>query len=178
MITNNFKAVMALVLQKCSTAYGTLPVKATNGTTYYASPNFGTSGFPGTLAQTQSRSNTTAGIQLGTGTTPATADDYMLQSIITATSVSCAVTNVPSVDEDGNPYLILTLAITNTGSSAVTISEIGYAQSIYAATALAGTSCSGRVCLIDRTVLAEPITIVGNGGQGYIAYKLMTQVAE
>ena len=176
MITNNFRAVMSTVLQKCTTACGMLPVKATNGTTYYVSPNFGTSGFPGSLTQTLSRATGTAGIQLGSGTTAATVDDYALESIITASTVSCTVTQTPSLDSDGNPYLLLVLTITNTGSSAVTIGEVGYAQSIYAATALAGTSCSGRVCLIDRTVLASPITIAANGGIGFISYKLTTEI--
>lgn len=166
---------MSLVLQRCATIKGLLPIKATNGTTYYATSY--ASGYPGAVVTTFSRANTTAGIQLGSGTTDATEDDYMLESIITATTVNCAVTQEVFIDSNNNPYLILTLSITNTGSSNITISEIGYAQSIYAATSYEGTSGSGRVSLIDRTVLPNPITIPANGGKGYIAYKLMTQVA-
>lgn len=100
------------------------------------------------------------GIVLGTGTTPATVDDYWLEQIITS-GLNVQITNA-------SQYGIyrLTLTITNTSDSNITIGEIG---------AQAPAPCVGvsgkKAFMIDRTVLDSPITIPA-GGIGKIEYEI------
>jgi hypothetical protein len=170
MLTNNFNAMIAIVLQRCSTYKGLLPITAYNGTQYWINP--GTNLSSVTMTLTTSASGT--GICVGTGNTAAAATDYQLESPITS-GLTASVTQMVGVDGSGNPYLTFDVTITNTGSASVTIKEIGYRQNLSGATENGGSSVSNRVCLLDRTVLDEPVTIAA-GGIGTIRYTLKTVI--
>lgn len=91
-------------------------------------------------------------------------DDYKLSgNLITAITTTTTV----SWDEDditGTGSLKAEYTITNTGSSAITIREIGLI-----AAAGANNSYDTNKCLLERTVLDEPLTIP-KGGTGRVTY--------
>jgi hypothetical protein len=98
---------------------------------------------------------------VGSGSTPASVDDYMLESMITTSVSSGGISN--SIDNDGNFVIIAN--VKNNGSSTITINEIGIPSNCY------NGSSSSVVCLIERTVLDEPITLVA-GESCFISYKV------
>ena len=103
----------------------------------------------------------TNGICLGSGTTPATVNDYNLESRITSgLSASVAQSN----DENNDPVYII--AITNTSNEAITIAEVGMIGQLYQ-----GTNNSSTMVLYERTVLDTPITIEA-GGIGQVTYTI------
>jgi hypothetical protein len=99
------------------------------------------------------------GIVLGTGTTPATVDDYWLEHIIKS-GLNVQITNM---SQHGIYRLILT--ITNESDSSITIGEIG------AQVPAVCVGASKRAFMMDRTVLDTPVTIP-SGGIGKIEYEI------
>lgn len=114
------------------------------------------------------------GIVIGTdGTTP-TIRDIQLGSMITS-GVSMSLASAKhGCDAPGIPYVEYKISVTNTGSDPITIREIGYRQKM-----CYENSSSSRTYLIllDRTTLAEPLTIQA-GDSGIIDYKLQTVPVE
>jgi hypothetical protein len=172
MITKNFKATIAWILQrKSGTIYGYTPIKTTSGTNKYLASNF--IGYPSTTQNTlQINSLANSGIWLGSGNNAASEDDYALQTRITTGLASTTPTQTQGVDLDGNPWTTFLFTLTNTTANPITVSEIGYVQNIYAATTIGG-SCSSDLALMDRTVLSNPVTIPANGSAA-IEYTLKT----
>jgi hypothetical protein len=170
MLTNNFKAAMALVLIRCGKNEGLLPVVAYNGTTYWLTPS---SNIPNNPTGSFTTSASGNGICVGSGDTPEAATDYQLEEPI-SDNLQASVVQTVDVDASGNPFLMYDITITNSGGSAVTIREIGYRQSLYAATTEGGSG-SNRTCLLDRTVLETPVTIEANG-IATIRYTLKTVI--
>lgn len=109
------------------------------------------------------------GIQIGSGTTPATIDDYKLEAPIALSGGSSTV--VCSTDESGNPVRIYT--ITNGSSDSISINEIGWTCTSYFR-----NNTSSQTCLFDRTVLPQTVTIPA-GGVGQIKYTItLPQIPE
>lgn len=102
------------------------------------------------------------GIVIGKGTTPPTVDDYRLEWVITS---GMTTSNSRGIDENGNPYTLITL--TNSSDKAITVGEIGIVGYGYYQ---AGSS-SNKYVLFDRTVLESPITIEPSG-VGQITYTI------
>lgn len=176
MLTKNFARLMAMVLERNTSNVGYLEAKATNGTTYYLPSSYDSSSFPYTVSQSYSTAIGTAGIILGSGNAAATEDDYTMQTPITS-GLSVVITQTRGLDGSGNPYIAFDLAITNNGSSSVTIREIGYIQNLYTTTAASSSTGTGRrAFLIDRTVLSSAVTIAA-GQNGVIRYTLKTEFA-
>lgn len=176
MRTKNFLNLMALVFERCNITKGLLPCKDYTGATYYITPNtFGnSSAFPYNAYQTIATSASSAGFCVGSGTTVATENDYTLVSQITS-GISASVVTNPYLDSNGDPCVDFDLTITNTGSTPLTIAEIGYKQNIYCTTAQGSTSASYRLCLLDRTVLDQPVTIQASD-YAVIRYTLKTDI--
>lgn len=101
-------------------------------------------------------------IIVGSGTAPATVDDYNLQSMITS-GLSASLSS--SVDGDNDT--IYKLNITNTSSEDITIGEVGMIGPFFE------TNSSSFPCLalMERTVLDSPITIPA-GGIGMLDYAI------
>ena len=101
------------------------------------------------------------GVIIGSGTTPPTIEDYVLENrISTPTSHTIAFTTY----DDGNGIVYEALfTITNTHSEPITISEIG----LYGA----GGSGNSNAVLMERTVLEAPITIQP-GSVGQVTYTI------
>ena len=93
------------------------------------------------------------GVFFGTDATPATASDHDLGSIILSSDMSVIVPTEVSfnVTNEYQEYTA-TYGVRNKTAEAISISEIG----LFAG---AGSSNSMSRYLVDRTVLAEPITI-------------------
>ena len=99
--------------------------------------------------------NMNTGVSFGTGTTPATASDYKLESLLDATQINVATPSVVSFSRfDAYDEYSVTFGVTNKTSAAITISEVGLTAVPYYS--YSGTSV---YVLVDRTVLDAPITI-------------------
>ncbi len=166
MITSNFKKFMLDVLQHSTSNYGAYPVKTVTNSTRYTVGQIHTS----VTVQVAKVANGN-GIQIGSGNTAATENDYKLESQII--SGFTASVNVSNIMDNGTHVLIFDITITNTGDSAITISEIGYVQSVQVASTVGGSGVSGYGFLLDRTVLPNPVTIAV-GEYETIRYTLKT----
>lgn len=121
------------------------------------------------------------GIFFGSGNTPASEDDYTLENLITS---GISVTASPSdytgnyfYDEDSNSEIgYLTYTITNTGSSSVTISEIGLFSLFQTASGYGVAPSSGSsnrsYFLIERIVLDTPLVIAA-GSSAVLRYEIV-----
>lgn len=107
-----------------------------------------------TLKKPSNTTITTNGVFIGTGVTPATAADSGLESYLMS-GFSMANPSAPAISaETDHVSISATYSITNTGDTALAISEIGLFGNVYT-----GSGPSTTVVLLDRTVLEEPITI-------------------
>jgi hypothetical protein len=175
MITNQFKAIVSTLLQSLgSNIYGKVPFKDTNNNTRYAGGMF-SSQWPRIVTTGVVSSATSAGIVLGTGSTPASADDYRIETPITS-GLSATVTYTRDLDSNGNPYLQFTINVTNTSSSDIIVRELAYNQTVSGTSSLNGTSSVNYVVCFDHTVLSNPVTIPA-GGSAAILYTLKTIVS-
>lgn len=111
----------------------------------------------------QTSLSSSGGAIIGTGTTPATIDDYMLAGdMINTFTYSKTVT---LTHDDDKTTITALYTITNTGAAAFTIGEIGLMAASYDNN---GTSYK---CLVERTVLDSPVTIEA-GGVGQVTYTI------
>lgn len=114
------------------------------------------------------------GFAFGSGTTPATENDFTLESLITTISGSAAspVTYYDSTLNKYRTYIQFTL--TNTGSASISISEIGRFWQLYTASAigsLAGGGGTQRGLLVDHVILDNPVVIAA-GESGIVRYEV------
>ena len=174
MITKQFKQFMAVLLQANNDSLaGLLPCKNYDGTTVYVSPYIYNT-FPKEASKTVRFNPVMPGILVGSGSTPATEDDYALEAIIDSGLSASSTTRTLSLDESGNPVLTMTFTLTNTESYSITVSEIGYCQTIFCSTTQNANS-NTMPLYIDRTVLSNPVTIAA-GDSATIKYQLKTIV--
>jgi hypothetical protein len=102
------------------------------------------------------------GVAIGSGRTPATLNDYKLESMILNSSLS-ASTVVNKTKEDGRVTLTSLITITNGDTSDITIGEVG----AFMNTSI--SSADSACVLLERTVLDTPVTIPA-GGVGQVTY--------
>jgi hypothetical protein len=103
-------------------------------------------------------------LMLGTGTTAPTADDYCLESPIT-TNLSCDSVSVSKTSLTKT----YTATFTNSGSSDITVTEVGFI--VYILYAYSATTENSDNFLMDITVLETPITIPA-GESRTVTYEL------
>ena len=157
MLTRNFWKVFAPLVGRFQAGSTEVSVKLINGNNLSATV-YGASNMPYTLLSAMSIPWNNAeignwfGTWYGTGTTPATMDDYKLANPITDTSItgrSGSKAMVITLDADGVRYSA-PHSLTNTTSNDIVIGEIG---------------CFGQVdgskssFLLDRTVLETPVVV-------------------
>ena len=175
MITKNFKAILASVLQSLGSVSGykaVVPVKKTNGDSGYTPPYF-TSEYPNTVGTSVQFSASNSGIHVGTGDTAPTEDDYNLESMVTSGLSASSPAATRDADNDGNPFVEFLFTLTNTTGSDIVIKEIGYFQKIIFNTTYKSTSSSDTTVMLDRTVLSTPVTVPANDSAA-IKYRLTT----
>lgn len=102
-------------------------------------------------------------VYFGKGKTPATVNDYKLESIITS-GLSINEMSESSSFADNVVTKTAKYTLSNTSASEITIGEIGFIKYI-----------NDRYYLLERTVLDEPITIP-SGGAGTVNYEIKIQV--
>jgi hypothetical protein len=180
MITKNFKTRIATLLQmstssSTSTYKGLLSVKDIGGTTRYICCYYSGS-FPNSVSYPVTFNPNAAGIQVGTGSTAATEDDYKLESPITSGMSASIPTITIDLDSSGNPYIEYLFTLTNNTSSDIVVREIGYVQTLRAPDTQGGSSGYDRYFLFDRTVLDTPVTVPANDSAA-IKYRLKTVLA-
>ena len=117
-------------------------------------------------------SSNDAGVYFGTGSTPATVNDYRLESPITS---GLSITNPKdlAIKNEGNTYtLSSSMIVTNTTDSDINIYEMGVFTPVMQAYDKAPTtSQSIHYVLMERTVLSEPITVPA-GESKLVTYKI------
>lgn len=128
-----------------------------------------------TILSGSSSDNTlfSCGVFFGSGTTPATIDDYKLEGTI-ATNFTHSMIDVSERSEDGS-YSIMgrTYTITNNNDTDMVIGEIGIFYELrYKTSSSSSSGYQSYPYLIERTVLESPITIPANGGVGQVTYKI------
>lgn len=116
------------------------------------------------LGRVEKSTSSYSGVIFGTGSTAPTVDDYKLSgSIVTGFSYSATKTSVTY--SDTGMTVSWTYSITSTASSDITIREVGLIAST------SGSSGAANMCLLDRTILDEPVTIPA-GGVGQVTYTI------
>ena len=145
MLTKNFYSYMKISFTADDAA---ATFTMTNGTTessllYVKKPPF-------KVMNNWAKSSTGVGVSFGTGTTPATASDYVLESILGDTQINVSVPSGISFNKfDTYEEYTVTFGVTNITSEVITISEVGLTVPISGAS----------YALVDRTVLDAPVTI-------------------
>ena len=146
MLTKNFYSFMRYEFQNTASTF-----TATDGTAH-KDIDFKTSDPPFVVMKKWAAKISTAGVSFGTGTTPATASDYCLESILGTTQISASVPSTVSYSRvDTYEEYSVTFGVTNETADAITISEVGLP--IYS------NNSPYPYVLVDRTVLDTPITI-------------------
>lgn len=109
-----------------------------------------------------------SGIAFGTGTTPATEDDYALEAIISSGLNLQTIEQESAQNANGDYIYNLLLSITNTTGSPITINEV--------AMCCGGSSQSDSYYpghyVLDRTVLDTPVVVPANG-IAYLKYSIV-----
>lgn len=177
MITKNFKAVLGCLFSNMDSAYirpnyGRVKVQDVNGQFYYMCQSISP-----TFTGTTTLNATAPGISVGTGTTPATENDYQLENTITS-GITLTVADVyEDPDEMNNPRTVYKLNITNNGAETITVGEVGIKYNCPTYPTLGQTKSNqtlmSSMLLLDRTVLSTPVTIAP-GDAGIIDYTLQT----
>jgi hypothetical protein len=174
MLTKTYKKLLNILI----TAFGSnsrsgyVEIKDTSNTIRYATGS--TQYYPTGPSESLTTSYSTAGICVGSGDTPATEDDYILDSIITS-EISGSVSHSFGADENDNPYIIYNVIINNTSSNEITINEIGMIQNVHCSYSKGTASGTYYKFLIDRTVLDEPV-IIPAGSSKAIVYKFQANI--
>lgn len=167
MLTRNYYKLLAA---KISAAHSAFTAKSWQNTNITVPGNPGvtfgeassSSAVPNMRAL-QTKTTTNGGAILGTGDTPPTMDDYKLSGDVIGTFTYSSAFSA-ECDEYGVTMQSL-FTITNTGTEAFTIKEIGLIASV-------GTNASEQYKLLyDRTVLDSPVTIEP-GGVGQVTYTI------
>ena len=154
-----------------------LPIKGCLGTERWGGLNFG--GFPLEVKSSlvESGSSASIGIVFGTGTTPPTENDYTVENIISGLTLSATPTKQYSFDSATNKYTVFyDFTLANGTGEDITINEVCLFANVFPTSTKGenpGTGTSNKFAvLMDRTVLATPITIPANSS-GVVRYSMI-----
>lgn len=105
--------------------------------------------------------------RVGTGVTPADADDYQLETDVTSSFSSTSSAINYSTNSEGHFVMTLTWSGTNTSGSDITITEIGVVKQMGDRTntsSTAGTNLTLRTVLVARHILTTPVEVAAGEG--------------
>lgn len=174
MVTRNFKNMLEMVLTASTTQsqYAGGQVIDVNGRSWFLNHK---TYFPYSIAASPTTDANAAGISIGSGDSISTLDDdNMVNLINTITSgVTLTLTGTTTgADSFGAPYLEYQITVTNTGSEALTIREVGYKQKLRCMRYVGDNSTNEEVVfLLDRTALETPL-VIQPGDAGVLHYRL------
>lgn len=115
---------------------------------------------------------TTTMVSIGKGATPATENDYKLETPYTdADGLAVTSGKVNIVNGENEDVLSNTYMITNNGTENAVISEIGL---FLDAPVASGSTATGKRILAERTVLDDPVT-VAPGDSATIKYEIVVK---
>ena len=144
MLTKNFYSLMRIALGKINSEVTSLQNAAS--TVPFSSSNwYGTFGLMSSYDE-----NAYQYVRFGNGTTPATVNDYNLESPIVE-NISVTNPSAPTTEQTDS-YISWTVTFGVLASVETTISEIGLISRVYRSNGVMTT-------LVDRTVLDTPVTI-------------------
>lgn len=153
MITKWFKNAMNAVyfggILSDSYCYDKI-IKDRTGTIYYASHSM--------IYNVNFVANTNQGVVFGTGNTPATDEDVDLENQITS-GITVAAPVLTKGMDGTKCFITLRYVVSNTTNADIVIKEVGLRGQMRAGTSVGSTITSAKYFLIDRTVLATPLTV-------------------
>ena len=149
--------------------------KSAAGNTFYCKP-FGSS--QGWIFRSAAITETgSAGVYLGSGTTPATENDYTLESVLTGLTA----TSSENTYYDSETYKYrqsLELTVSNNTGAEVTVGEIGrFVEINTSATRGATSSGNTKLFMVDRTVLETPV-VIPSGESSIVRYEFEYPTSE
>lgn len=159
MLTKHFYAVINAFAMPILTSgvIGIVPFTDVNGSQRFAGNKTISSHYPSAYIGNTIINGKTNGIVIGSGVTPATVDDYFLESQIT-TGFSSSIVATKTY-ENGTVKTNYDVTITNTSSTSISVGEIGVVITVTAANSANASTTSSAYCLLDRTVLTTPVVI-------------------
>lgn len=172
MVTRNFKNMLEMVLTASATQYAGCQVIDVDGRSWFLNRKF--TSFPYSITASLTTTANAAGISIAAGDPiSAREDDSMVNLINTITSgvTLTLVSTTSGTDSFGAPYVEYKITITNTGSEALTIREVGYKQKLHCMKYVGDSGDSEVVFLLDRTVLETPL-VIQPGDAGVLHYRL------
>lgn len=152
--------------------------KTCNGNTIYTN-NYYLSAANKTLITsfTETGGTSSTGFAVGSGDTPATDEDYNVETLITDLALSTTPVVQSNYDSTTGKYSVyVELSLSNSTASDIVVKEIARFAAVYASSELGGTLSSSnpnkRSIMVDRTVLDTPVTIPA-GQSGLIRYSFV-----
>lgn len=159
-----------------NTGKGMIEAKTINGTTKYIPFGVSMQFNPIKTALVASGNSVTYGVAFGSGTTPATENDYTLEHQVTGFTASTPSIETVYDTENWKIKARMDYSIANDTGADITISEIGLFDRSYSSNVrgdTVSTSAANTIAvLFDRTVLAQPITIP-DGGAATVRYEFV-----
>lgn len=174
MVTRNFKNMLEMVLTASTTQsqYAGCQVIDVNGRSWFLNHK---TYFPSSITASLTTAADAAGISIGSGDSISTLDDDSMVNLINTITSGVTLTltgTTTGADSFGAPYLEYQITVTNTGSEALTIREVGYKQRLYCMKYVGDNSTNeGVVFLLDHTVLETPL-VIQPGDAGVLHYRL------
>lgn len=158
--------------------YAHIETKNVLGNTVYTTPYY-YDGFTrnwlliSTDVNTDYTGNQTGGFALGSGTTPATEDDYTMENQILGLTLSSTISSTSYEYDSENDCIVFykDATVSNNTGSDVVISEIGLFRTYSSSpTKGASSNLTQQRFMTAHTILDEPVTIA-NGEAGVIRIK-------
>ena len=174
MFTRNFRNLLRGIVMSSSGVAGVLPMTDVYGMQYFYNGQFGS--YPYSRTESFTTGFASAGISVGSDNSEPTLGDYRLRSPITSGVSGTVSSVVHDMDGDTGTSTFL-VTVTNTSSNNITIGEICFKQTVRGAMYYRNNGNSEIVVMLDRTVLASPITLQPREAT-VISYRLETEEPE
>ncbi len=172
MVTRNFKNMLTMALTASATQYAGCQVIDVDGRSWFLNRKF--TSFPYSITASLTTTANAAGISIGSGDSRSALEDNSMVNLINTITSGVTLTLVSTTsgtDSFGAPYVEYKITITNTGSEALTIREVGYKQRLRCMKYVGDSGDSEVVFLLDRTVLETPL-VIQPGDAGVLHYRL------
>lgn len=174
MVTRTFKRMLEMMLTASSTASTGCQVIDVDGRSWFLNRKY--TSFPYSITASLTTTANAAGISIAAGDPQDASknDDRAnnLLNTITSGVTLTLVSTTSGTDSFGAPYVEYKITVTNTGSEALTIREVGYKQKLRCMRYVGDNSTNEEVVfLLDRTVLETPL-VIQPGDAGVLHYRL------